>query len=159
MAIEIFSHFSFSFSLFGYIQQVKLRLRSCRVRCPYETLIWFVECALRERGRDERRGNESGGEGGRSSEGGTQRGWQQGWAEEEAHQVSQQCPKSCWPSRPHPGAMGVWVCRGVVVHLRALSSSCGIVMMTARPELSACRTAHSTCCQIPGTSPLTVSFL
>jgi hypothetical protein len=49
MAIEIFSHFSFSFSLFGYIQQVKLRLRSCRVRCPYETLIWFVECALRER--------------------------------------------------------------------------------------------------------------
>jgi hypothetical protein len=34
MAIEIFSHLSFSFSLFGYIQQVKLRLRSCGVRVP-----------------------------------------------------------------------------------------------------------------------------
>ncbi len=156
MAIEIFSHFSFSFSLFGYVQQVKLWLRSCRVRVPLwnPNLVRGV-CTARE--RETREGGARAGERGRSSEGGTQRGWQQGWAEEEAYQVSQQCPKSCWPSRPHPGAMGV--CRGVAVHLRALSSSCGIVMMTARPELSACRTAHSTCCQIPGTSPLTVSFL
>jgi len=50
MAIAIFSHFSFSFSLFGYIQQVKLRLRSCRVKVPLwnPNLVRGV-CTARER--------------------------------------------------------------------------------------------------------------
>jgi len=39
------------------------------VRCPYETLIWFVECALRERERREKRERERG----RASE--IERGW------------------------------------------------------------------------------------
>jgi len=54
MAIEIFSHFSFSFSLFGYIQQVKLWLRSCRVRVPLwnPNLVRGV-CTARERERRE----------------------------------------------------------------------------------------------------------